>query len=114
MVHRSGEGQDGAKERVWRELVSRQAASGLSVRAFCRREGVSEASFYGWRRALGRRAGGPPPFVPVVVSDVPIHREPAASLALELRGGRVLRLPASTRAAWLAELLTAIASGDAR
>ncbi|MFO0816296.1 MAG: hypothetical protein U1A77_00055 [Pirellulales bacterium] len=41
------------RERSWRELLERQAASGLSVRRFCGREGVSEPSFYQWRKRLG-------------------------------------------------------------
>lgn len=40
------------RERFWRELLARQAASGLSVRQFCGREGVSEPSFYQWRKRL--------------------------------------------------------------
>ena len=44
-----------AKEAAWRERVRSQAESGLSVRAFCRREGVSEPSFYSWRRELAKR-----------------------------------------------------------
>ena len=43
----------GERERYWRELLARQAASGLSVRQFCGREGVSEPSFYQWRKRLG-------------------------------------------------------------
>ena len=43
----------GERERFWRELLARQAASGLSVRQFCGREGVSEPSFYQWRKRLG-------------------------------------------------------------
>jgi hypothetical protein len=38
---------------AWGELVSRQARSGLSVQAFCRREGVSAWSLYSWRSRLG-------------------------------------------------------------
>ena len=45
--------------RTWRELLSRQRTSGLSVAEFCRAEGVSEASYYGWRRRLGRDAKAP-------------------------------------------------------
>ncbi len=41
------------RERSWRELLERHAASGLSVRRFCGREGVSEPSFYQWRKRLG-------------------------------------------------------------
>ena len=43
------------RERFWRRQVSSQAASGLSVREYCRRERLSEASFYAWRRELPRR-----------------------------------------------------------
>jgi hypothetical protein len=38
---------------TWGELVSRQARSGLSVQAFCRREGISTWSLYSWRSRLG-------------------------------------------------------------
>ena len=43
------------KEAYWRDIVERQARSGLSVRRFCAERDVSEASFYGWRKKLARR-----------------------------------------------------------
>ena len=43
------------KESQWQDLVERQAESGLSVRAFCEQEGVSENSLYFWRRELPKR-----------------------------------------------------------
>lgn len=52
-----GPGRDLERERAWRGLVDRQRQSGLSVRGFCQRELVSEASFYAWRRELLRRDG---------------------------------------------------------
>ena len=52
-----GPGRDLERERAWRALVDRQRLSGLSVREFCRRELVSEAAFYAWRRELLRRDG---------------------------------------------------------
>jgi len=39
----------------WREILKRQAASGLSVREFCANEGVAQPSFYAWRRKLRER-----------------------------------------------------------
>ena len=39
-----------------RELVARQIRSGLSVRDFCRREGLNAWTFYGWRSQLRCRA----------------------------------------------------------
>ena len=40
------------KELYRRELVTRQAVSGLSIQEFCANEGVSRPSFYAWRRRL--------------------------------------------------------------
>ena len=39
-------------EAGWRGILDRFAGSGLGVGAFCRREGVSAASFYRWRHLL--------------------------------------------------------------
>ena len=41
----------------WQALIVRQAGSGLSVADFCRRESISTASFYRWRRLLGGGLG---------------------------------------------------------
>ena len=100
--------RDAEKERRWREVLGRQASSGLSVREFCKRERLTESQFYAWRRTIAERDDEPskaPSFVPVVVSDqVPSD----GSIAIELVGGHVLKLPATTPAAWLAELVQAL------
>lgn len=46
----------GEREQVWREVIRDQAASGLSISAFCRDREVSPASFFNWRRKLADRA----------------------------------------------------------
>jgi len=51
---RKGE-RDPKRERFWRALLSRRQRSGLSARGFCRRERLSEASYYYWRREVARR-----------------------------------------------------------
>ena len=104
--------RDLVKEQRWRDVVERQLASGLSGRAFCRRAGLSEASFYAWRRTLGKRddpsrqATQPLAFVPAMVTS-----EPRAGFVLELSGvsgGRVLRLPEAITAERLAEFVVAL------
>ena len=40
-------------ETEWWDRLARQAASGKSIAAFCRSEGVKEGAFYGWRSRLG-------------------------------------------------------------
>ncbi len=47
--------RDVDRERFWRLALAEFAASGLNVRAFCAREGLSEPSFYAWRREIARR-----------------------------------------------------------
>lgn len=104
----------GEKERHWRVVLSRQASSGLSVRAFCRQEGLTESALYAWRRALGQREGQTSKassFVPVVVTD---RAAKDSSIAIELVSGHTLRLPASTPASWLAELITTLEARPAR
>jgi hypothetical protein len=111
--------RDGVKERFWRSALKRQAKSGLSVRAFCRREKLSEPSFHAWRRTLHARdaeakrprlrlgPGGRPAFLPVVVAD-----DRRGGIAIELAGGRVLRLSESMAAERLAELVAALEVAD--
>jgi transposase-like protein len=43
-------------EQTWRELVTRQVDSGVSVQAFCERERLNVNTFYGWRSKLGTRS----------------------------------------------------------
>ena len=50
--------RDLAKERYWRGVIRRFEASGLGVRRFCEREGLSEHRFYWWRRTLRQRDQG--------------------------------------------------------
>lgn len=40
------------KEVQWRQRLARFAANGQEVKAFCRTESVSEATFYRWRKQL--------------------------------------------------------------
>lgn len=98
--------RDAEKERRWRELLNRQASSGISVREFCKRERLTESQFYAWRRTTGERDGeSGPSFVPAAVIDPP---KGDALIAIELVGGHMLKLPATTPAAWIAELVLAL------
>jgi len=64
----------------WHERLVRFESSGLTVAAFCRAEGVSQAGFYQWRKKLGSRSDSndcrnesaqtSPTFVPVVPTSV--------------------------------------------
>jgi hypothetical protein len=43
------------KEHAWRQVVKGHAGSGLSIRQYCTDRGVSQPSFFAWRRELARR-----------------------------------------------------------
>ena len=45
-------------EREWREIVERQARSGMGVRPFCDGEGISAGCFYHWRARISRARSG--------------------------------------------------------
>jgi hypothetical protein len=66
----------------------------MSIRAYCRKERVKEPAFYWWRAELARRDATKPKaaFVPVTV-NVPMAAG-TEGISIELRGGRILRLPA--------------------
>ena len=46
---------DAAKQRRWLEFIRRWQQSQTTVREFCQRHQVSEASFFSWRRVLRER-----------------------------------------------------------
>jgi transposase-like protein len=49
---------DLVKREAWRRRLAAYARGTLTVEEFCRRAGVSVASFYQWRRKLGDERGG--------------------------------------------------------
>ena len=129
--------RDGRKEALWREVLRRQETAGVSVREFCRREGVAESNFYAWRRTIAQRDGvrgarkrpvgakrvakarrskkadakeAVPAFVRVVAGELVGNRP---DIVLELRGGRRLRLDGATSPERLASIVWALESEGA-
>lgn len=102
--------RDVGKERHWRDVLKRQAASGLNVRAFCRREEIAESAFHFWRRTIRERDDRAKPALPVPQFVPAVIAPDAASEActLELAGGHVLRMPRIS-VEKLADLIAALA-----
>jgi hypothetical protein len=48
-------GRDRVKEKHWRRMLRMWQRSGLTGRNFCTENGLSEPSFYGWKREIARR-----------------------------------------------------------
>ena len=69
-------------EARWRERIQRWRSSGLSIRQFCRRDGVGEPAFYSWRKRLAASVGSS-----VVSSSRPRGRTSFSFLPVEVLGG---------------------------
>nr|AUN35932.1 hypothetical protein [uncultured bacterium] len=69
-----------SKAEQWAERIAAQQRSGISVKQFCKEQGVTEYSFYAWRKRL--RQTGPVRFA--LVDRSPRRQEQAAEAALEL------------------------------
>ena len=85
---------DPVRERHWQKRLARWKASGLTVREFCDREGVTPTGLAHWRKEIAARdarraATAGPLFVPAGV--VPAPASPVLEVALS--GGRVVRVP---------------------
>lgn len=109
------------KERFWRGHLADRVASQLTIRDYCAEHGLSEPSFYGWRREIARRdrvalrSMAPEPVVAVgdKAGFVQLEVRPAAATApspIEIvlpDGSRVL-VPATTTSNQLQEVLRAL------
>lgn len=108
--------RDRGKERFWRRVLRRWRRSGLSVRRFCEQQGLSEPSFYAWRRTIAERdreaSSGRRRRVhdhPVSPLFVPLRVTPSASvLEIVLGQGRVVRVPPGFDPATLRQLLAVL------
>lgn len=97
-----------SKEQFWRRAIARWQRSGLSVRAYCIQERLSEPSFYAWRRELARRdrhaeqTATSAIFVPVRVSELP------AAIEIVVSKEPIVRVRPGFDAAMLRQVLAAL------
>lgn len=90
----------------WRERISEQACSGLSVKQFCTAQGLAECSFYAWRKRL--RQNGPVRFALVEREAPPPNSSTDARLELVLTSGERLRIRSGVDGATLRTVLEAL------
>jgi transposase-like protein len=123
----NGPARDPAKERFWRRIMTRWQRSRQAICDFCSAEGLSQASFYAWRRELRRRddqgssgrsatttrpsrrptAKIGPSFVSLQVAATPTSAslDAAPYLELVLPRGIILRIPSGCDRVTLAMVL---------
>jgi hypothetical protein len=75
----------GERERFWQRLIQEQRDSGASIKAFSHSQGVSEPSFFAWRKklALTKRAEAQDEFVAVRMIPAPICRSGDVEIVLD-------------------------------
>jgi hypothetical protein len=94
----------------WRERIAEQERSGMSVKEFCRERGLTECSFYAWRKRL--RNGEEPVRFALVEREAQGRREGATAtdprLELVLTGGARLRIGTGVDSTTLRTVLAAL------
>ena len=110
-------GSDAAKVRLWRERLGRFDDGGMKVEDFCLAEGISQSSFYHWRRKLPQRKRPSSPirkrrkrkteqgaFEPVTIAA-------AAMVVIRLPGDILIEVPAHSEQA-LRAIVGQLAAAD--
>lgn len=80
------------KADEWAERIAAQQRSGMSVKQFCKEQGLTEYSFYAWRKRLQEQ--GPVSFALVERSAHRRERTAEPLLELVLETGERLRIGA--------------------
>jgi transposase-like protein len=110
------------RRQFWQELFAKRAALGLSVAQVCQEAGVSQATFYAWRKrlpsssrttaAIGSRRGltkAASPLVPVrIVADR--TEDHPRTMIVELPGAVCVQIPPGCDAATIQAVLQAVSS----
>jgi hypothetical protein len=95
------------RQNRWAELVRQQIQSGLSVDAFCRRLGVSNQSFYNWRKRLSGKIADEPVRFALVEAEAPIAKD-IWPVELILASGDRLRIAPGADAATIRTVLNVL------
>lgn len=88
-----------ALQQVWVGRLQDQASSGLSIRPWCEREGVTVSNFHYWRRRLAA-----PTATKLIALPMTADR-PEPVLELCTPHGYVVRLASRDQVAWLGGVL---------
>ena len=125
MARRGGRQRDPLREKFWRRTIRQQQHSGLTVRAFCLREGLKEGAFRWWRQALARRdrevaattqadrevepLEAAPTFLPVRLLDPEaIPTRPSPPIEVVLPAGPTVRVPSGFDPRTLGQVLAVL------
>ena len=123
-LRRGVERRSEEKELFWRNEITKQKSSGMSMRQYCIARSLNENLFHAWRRTIAERdqekflnlikqedtAPLENPFVPLtVVGATEVENSLAAGVAeIKLPGGSTISLQAGSNMNVVVELLLAL------
>jgi|SRR5436189_2673417 len=106
-------GPDAVKLELWRRRLAEFERGTETVGAFCRRVGVSAATFYAWRRKLARSPGsgqasrGTQAVPPLSFLPVQVTGQPSGVIEVVLASGVRVLVPSGDRQSlqWVLEFV---------
>ena len=103
---------DSDQQLFWQMVLETFKSSGLSVRQFCQKEGLSEASFYTWRKKLTKSDGLAEDQQKDVNSsafiEVAMSKNKPIALELVFTSGNTLRISTGADSKTLVNVLSAL------
>lgn len=111
------------RRRFWQELFAKREALGLSVAQVCQEAGVSQATFYAWRKRLKlsrqtsaaagsrrSRTKAASPLVPVRIVPDRTDAGRTRAIVVELPGAVRVQIPPGCDASMIQAVLQAVSS----
>lgn len=96
------------QRQFWQMAIEAHKESGLSIAAFCKKEGVSEAAYYYWRRKLAGDVTGPKEKSATNFLEVVIPGNNTFAVELALTSGNTLRISSVADNKILSDVLSAL------
>ena len=104
------------QQQFWQMVLETFQSSGLSVRKFCKQEGLSEPSFYTWRKKITKsdepKKGKQKDTNPSAFIKVSMPRNRSVALELILTSGNTLRIHSTADSKILTNVLSALHEAD--
>ena len=91
------------RQEYWRKVIGEQSGSGQSVTTFCRGKGISDASFYTWRKGLSEEAP-----LKFALLETGANGNGAPGLELALTSGERLHIASGADASTLRMVLSVL------
>jgi len=104
------------QRQFWQMAIETWQASGMSVSKFCEAEGLSESSFYIWRKKLAQaddaETGKQKKLNPPAFIEVAMPKNNSAALELVLSSGNTLRISSGADSTTLNDVISALKQVD--